>query len=90
MNDLERLEGKVDTVITKLEVDRKLVDGFDDRVARVESLAAKLGDVEKSLAGIAMKLAITKGLTSWIPGAVAGAVAGVVTWVLLSGIAAAH
>jgi hypothetical protein len=67
----------VKLVITKLETRIKLVDEFDDRLVRAESL-------EKSLAAVAFKLAAAKALTSWVPGALAGAVAGATAALLLA------
>jgi len=90
MNDLERIEAKVDTVITKLEAHLRVVDGFDDRIARAETLAEKLGAMERSLASTAMRLAFSKALTGWVPGALAGAVAGAVVSLILAGVASAR
>ena len=82
---LNALGGKLDLLITRVEVRLPAVEHFDDRLSRVEGL-------HKNLSNIALKLAAARVLTSWVPGALAGAVAGAaVAWVLLaSGIAGAH
>lgn len=82
---VDLLVAQVQVLASRLETRIPLVDGFDDRIARAESL-------EKSLASVALKLAGTKALTSWVPGAVAGAVAGAtVAWVFFhSALALAH
>jgi hypothetical protein len=73
---LETLTSLVKTLITKVETRIPMVDGFDDRITRIESLA-------KAQANIAFKLAAAKALTSWVPGAVAGAIAGAVAAITL-------
>ena len=82
---LNALGGKLDLLITRVEVRLPAVEHFDDRLSGVEGAA-------KSLADVSLKLSVAKALTSWVPGALAGAVAGAaVAWVLLaSGIAGAH
>jgi hypothetical protein len=82
---LDALNGKLDRLITRVEVRLPAVEHFDDRLTSVEGVA-------KSLTNVSLKLAATKVLTSWVPAAFAGAIAGgAVAWVMLaSGIAGAH
>lgn len=82
---LNALAGKLDFLITRVEVRLPAAEHYDDRLHAVEKIHRRLTDV-------ALKLSAAKMLTSWVPGAVAGAVAGAgVAWVLLaSGIAGAH
>lgn len=97
-NDLDRIERKLDALLamsqtnrdlstkiaTVVEVERRLVDGFDDRLARNEALT-------KSLGTTAAKLAFAKLSTSAFAGAASGLVtAAVVAYVLFASIAHAH
>jgi hypothetical protein len=100
-NDLDRLERKVDAILhmcitnrdlsakiaSVVEVERRLVDRFDDRLARAEAL-------EKSLGSTVMKLTLARLPTSIAAGAIAGLVAAAaVTYLLFGGfggIASAH
>jgi hypothetical protein len=97
-NDLDRIERKLDAVLAMcivnrdlsakivavVEVERKLVDRFDDRLSRAESL-------ERSLGNAVMKLALVKLPANLVAGAVAGLVAGgAVAYFLLSSVAQAH
>lgn len=67
--EVQNLKGVQELLIHKFETRIPLVDGFDDRIARCEATA-------RTLTNTALKLAATKALTSWIPGAIAGAIAG--------------
>ena len=82
---IDALHGKLDRLITRVEVRLPAVEHFDDRLSRVETL-------HKNLSNIALKLAAARVLTSWVPGAIAGAVAGAtVAWIVFaSAIAGAH
>jgi hypothetical protein len=84
---LDILTSRITTLITKVETRIPMVDGFDDRITRVESLA-------KTQTNIAFKLAAARALSSWVPGALAGALAGAVAATalmsLFSRVALAH
>ncbi len=84
-HQLEIMTVQLEVLVSRVETRIPLVDGFDDRLARAER-------IEKSLASAALKLAATKALSSWVPGAIAGGIAGAAAaWILLSaGIAGAH
>ena len=89
-NDLQRLERKIDQLsastahlITVVETRKALVEGFDDRLAKAETL-------ERGLASTTLRLAAARVMSSGVAGAIAGLVAGgVVAW-LFQGIALAH
>lgn len=68
-DDLQRIEAKLDHLITVVETRKALVEGLDDRIAVVQS-------VERGLATTSLKIAAARALSSGIGGAVAGAVAG--------------
>ena len=95
-NDLDRIERKVDAILgmcevnralsakiaTVVEVERRLVDRFDDRLARAELL-------EKSLGSTAVKLAMARVSAGALAGLVSGAVAaGAVAYLLLGSLGA--
>lgn len=97
-NDLDRIERKLDAVLemclvnrelsakiaSVVEVERRLVDQFDDRLARAEAL-------EKGLGSTAMKLAMARLPTSILAGAIGGVLAAAtVAYLLLSSVALAH
>jgi hypothetical protein len=97
-NDLDRLERKVDAILgmcitnrdlsakiaTVIEVERRLVDRFDDRLARAETL-------ERNLGTTALKLAMARVSSGAIAGGLAGLVAAAaVAWLLFAGVAQAH
>ena len=64
-------------LITVIETRKVLVDGFDDRLVRMEKL-------EKSLGSTALQLAAARVMTHWFSGAISGAIAGgVVAWIIL-------
>jgi hypothetical protein len=81
---LAAIEGKLDIVIRHVEVDRRLVDGFDDRVAKLEDVAKRQAETSKTLADATMRLSIARVasvpslriLTLLIVAAVVGGVAG--------------
>ena len=76
-SQLEVLTGQMRVLVSRVETRIPMVDGFDDRLARAESL-------EKSLASTILKIAGARAMASWIPGAVAGAIAGAsAAWVVL-------
>lgn len=56
-------------LITVIETRKVLVDGFDDRLVRMEKL-------ERSLGSTALQLAAARVMTHWISGAISGAIAG--------------
>jgi hypothetical protein len=75
---LDKLTVLTAQLVTVVETRRVLVEGFDDRLARAESL-------ERSLGTTALKIAAARALTSWVSGAIAGGVAGgVVAWIILA------
>jgi hypothetical protein len=81
---LEQVGAKVDHLITVVETRKALVEGFDDRVARLDVLEKKLGTTALSLMGARM-------FSGPLAGAIAGAVvAAIVAWSLLSSVACAH
>jgi hypothetical protein len=81
---LAAISGKLDIVIRHVEIDRRLVDGFDDRIARLEDVAKRQAETSKTLADAAMRLSIARVasvpslriLTMLIVAAVVGGVAG--------------
>jgi hypothetical protein len=81
---LAAISGKLDIVIRHVEIDRRLVDGFDDRIARLEDVAKKQAETAKMLADAAMRLSIARVasvpslriLTLLVIAAVAGGAAG--------------
>jgi hypothetical protein len=81
---LEAIEGKLDIVIRRFELNQQLTDGFDDRVAKLETIAKKQAETAKMLADAAMRLSIARVasvpslriLTMLIIAAVAGGVSG--------------
>jgi hypothetical protein len=83
-NDLEQIKAaiglhtaKLEHLITVVETRRVLVDRFDDRLARAETL-------ERSLATTSLKLAAARAVTGLPAAAFAGAVAGLtVAWMFL-------
>lgn len=97
-NDFDRLERKLDAVlamcvvnrdlsakiVTVIEVERRLVDGFDGRLARAEALT-------KTLGGAAIKLTLARLPANLAAGAIAGLAAGAaIAYFLLTGVAQAH
>lgn len=76
-NHLIRVEALLSHLTMVVESRRTLVDGFDDRLVRMEKL-------EKSLGSTALQLAAARAMTHWVSGAVSGAIAGgVVAWIVL-------
>ncbi len=81
---LVAIEGKLDIVIRRFELNQQLTDGFDDRIVRLEDVAKKQAETAKMLADAAMRLSIARVanvpslriLTMLIVAAVAGGVAG--------------
>ena len=80
---LDLHQGLLTTIITKIEARIPSVDELETRIRRAEK-------TEAHLATLGMKLAATKALSSWVPGAVAGAIAALAVVSLLQGIALAH
>lgn len=66
---LTQVEALLSHLITVVETRKTLVDGFDDRLVRIEKL-------ERSLGSTALQLAAARVMTHWISGAISGAIAG--------------
>jgi hypothetical protein len=57
---LSAISAKLDLVITHVEVDRRLVDGFDDRLARIDETERKLASTAQHLSSTAMRLSVAR------------------------------
>jgi acyl transferase domain-containing protein len=66
---LTKMEALLAHLTTVIETRKTLVDGFDDRLARMEKL-------QRSLGTTAFQLAAARVMTHWISGAISGALAG--------------
>jgi hypothetical protein len=54
------ISAKLDLVITHVEVDRRLVDGFDDRLAKIDETERKLAATTQHLSSVAMRLSVAR------------------------------
>jgi len=62
---LDAIEGKLDLAITRLEDHKRVVDGFDDRIALLRAAAEGLQQTSRSLADATMRLHAEKRLQFW-------------------------
>ncbi len=60
MPDLESLEAKVDKLIRGVDILDKRVEGFDDRIARIEDVEKRLQVTAERMAGSMLKISVAR------------------------------